>query len=231
MLVPCLHGFVWSVRKTFARHVIWEVTAIRSGYIEDLDSLLEEGNVVVRAQEDLNRLPPGEARRSQTRDPRGFERTPGRLQAVEAAKGSVHKGEAIVGGLEEERVIIATEATVEGGESLGGELIVRMSTWVNVFLVGVVSRARCQCGRAYNDPGQTKTEVFQLVRCALVWSDEIAVETASAAGVAVGFHGPGGLAVKWTGRAGQHGPGDALGLVAVAIMAHESAVAHLRELR
>ena len=45
-----------------------------------------------------------------------------RLQTVEAAKGSVDEGEAVVARLEEQGVVVAADATVEGGEPLRREL-------------------------------------------------------------------------------------------------------------
>lgn len=41
---------------------------------------------------------------------------------MEAAKGAIDKGEAIVAGLEEKGVVVAADATVEGGETLRREL-------------------------------------------------------------------------------------------------------------
>jgi hypothetical protein len=58
---------------------------------------------------------------------------------VEAAEGAVHEGEAIIGGLEEEGVIVAAETTVEGSESLRSQFIVGMLTWVDVLLGREVS--------------------------------------------------------------------------------------------
>jgi hypothetical protein len=41
---------------------------------------------------------------------------------VEAAKSLVNEGETSVAGLEEEGVVVAADATIEGGESLRSEL-------------------------------------------------------------------------------------------------------------
>ena len=42
---------------------------------------------------------------------------------MEAAKGLVDEGQAIVAGLEEESIVVAADATIEGSESLRGEFV------------------------------------------------------------------------------------------------------------
>jgi hypothetical protein len=132
--VPFLHLDVWAIRKTFAGQILGEVAAIRSRDIVDLKRLLQEWHMLVRGEHELDGLPPSISMGGQTGNARSLKGRAGGLETVEAAQSAIHEGEAIFSGLEKQRVVVASQATVEGGEALRGEFIVGVGAWVDIAL-------------------------------------------------------------------------------------------------
>ena len=95
--------------------------------------------MLLRRQEDLYGLPAGKPGGSQAGYPGCLEGTGSGLQTVKTSEGTVHEGEAIFGGLEEERVVVAAESPVEGGESLRSELVMGVLCGIDVALFDSVS--------------------------------------------------------------------------------------------
>ena len=77
--------------------------------------------MLIRAQEELDRLPPHEAIVGQRRDGWRGEGIFAGLQRVVTTQGFVNEGDAEVGGFEEKAVVVATNETVEVGELRGCE--------------------------------------------------------------------------------------------------------------
>ena len=77
-----------------------------------------------------------------------------------ATEGAVHEGEAIFGCLEEERVVVAAQATVECGKSLRSQFFDGMLSWINVTLLYMsvtVQSPHVDDGMAHDDFGETET--------------------------------------------------------------------------
>jgi hypothetical protein len=146
-------------------------------------------------EHELNGLPPSITVGSQTWNARSVKWRTGGLETVVAAQSAIHEGETretILSGFEKQRVVVASQAPIEGGEALRGELIVGVCAWVDIALWDNVSRSKSPqshliASSTYNYFGKTKTQIFQLSTCALVWSDEIVVEVAAVGG-AISFH-------------------------------------------
>ena len=94
------------------------------GRVDEVEALhrdLQEGDMLLGLEQQLDRLPSHEAGRGQGWDGgRGVGILFG-LQGVVAAEGLVDEGEGGLRGLEEERVVVPADETVEGCELGGGQ--------------------------------------------------------------------------------------------------------------
>jgi len=117
LFVPLLHFLVWSVRKDLSWDVFGKEAAVGLGDVPELDRFLQEDRVFLGAQQQLEGLPTDKAGLSQTWYAWSRKGIRNRLQAVEAAKDLIHIGHRMVRGVEQQRVIVPADVTIESSKS------------------------------------------------------------------------------------------------------------------
>ena len=120
--VPLLHFFVRLRRKCVAGDDFGKDASLGRGDIVAFDGLLQERHMLGGTQQKLECLPPNISTRQQSRHRRSLEGTGRRPEGVETAQGFVDVGQAGVGGLEEERVVVTTDRAVKSSQTRRSEL-------------------------------------------------------------------------------------------------------------
>jgi hypothetical protein len=102
--VPFLYLNIWLEGKRLCRKLLGEsLPRIRVPDVEVVHRILDERHMLLRPQEDLDRLPPHKALRRQGGYGWRSELVGGRLEGMLAAYGGIDPGDGIVRDVDEER--------------------------------------------------------------------------------------------------------------------------------